>query len=226
MAKIVLALDLPDRNEALRFLDQVPALEWVKVGPALMSREGGSLIRDLRGRGLKVFLDLKWHDIPNTVAGAVTAAADLAVTMATVHTLGGAAMLKAAVQAGGSRCALIGVTVLTSHDAASYSQATGRSDVDLSRESGRLASVAMESGLGGVVCSPREAAAVRQRIGPEPWIVVPGIRRSSDPADDQVRTATPAEATRAGATHLVVGRPLLRAPAPAAALAALAEGAR
>jgi orotidine-5'-phosphate decarboxylase len=226
MAEIVLALDLPDRNEALRFLDRVPALQWVKVGPALMSREGGGLIRDLRGRGLKVFLDLKWHDIPNTVAGAVTAAADLSVTMATVHTLGGAAMLEAAVQAAGSRCALVGVTVLTSHDPASYSQATGRSDVDLSRESGRLASVAMEAGLRGVVCSPREAAAVRQRIGPEAWIVVPGIRRSSDPSDDQVRTATPTEAARAGATHLVVGRPLLRATDPAAALAELVEGAR
>ena len=226
MAEIVLALDLSDRNEALRFLDRVPALQWVKVGPALMSREGAGLIRDLRGRGLKVFLDLKWHDIPNTVAGAVTAAGDLSVTMATVHTLGGAAMLKAAVQAAGSRCALVGVTVLTSHDPASYSEATGRSDVDLSRESGRLASVAMEAGLRGVVCSPREAAAVRERIGPQPWIVVPGIRRSSDPSDDQVRTATPAEATRAGATHLVVGRPLLRATDPAAALAELVEGAR
>jgi len=226
MAEIVLALDLPDRNEALRFLDRVPSLQWVKVGPVLMSREGAGLIRDLRGRGLKVFLDLKWHDIPNTVAGAVTAAADLSVTMATLHTLGGAAMLRAAVQAAGSRCALVGVTVLTSHDSASYGEATGRSDVDLSRESGRLASVAMEAGLRGVVCSPREATAVRQRIGPEPWIVVPGIRRPSDPVDDQVRTATPAEATRAGASHLVVGRPLLRATDPAAALGELVEGAR
>ena len=135
-------------------------------------------------------------------------------------------MLKAAVEAAASRCALVGVTVLTSHDPASYSEATGRSDVDLSRESGRLASVAMEAGLRGVVCSPREAAAVRERIGRQPWIVVPGIRRSSDPSDDQVRTATPAEATRAGATHLVVGRPLLRATDPAAALAELVEGAR
>jgi orotidine-5'-phosphate decarboxylase len=226
MAEIVLALDLPDRSQALRFLDRVPALQWVKVGPVLMGREGSGLLQDLRARGLRVFLDLKWHDIPNTVAAAVTSAADLSVTMATVHTLGGLAMLKAAVQAAGSRCALVGVTVLTSHDAASYGQATGRNDVDLSREATRLAAIAVEAGLRGVVCSPQEAASVRQRVGPEAWIVVPGIRRPSDPPDDQVRTATPAEATLAGATHLVVGRPLLRATDPGAALAELVEAAR
>ena len=170
------------------------------------------------GRGLKVFLDLKWHDIPNTVAGAVAAAREMGASMATVHTLGGAAMLEAAVVAAGSELDLVGVTVLTSHDPSEYSRAVGRKDVDLSREVERQAMVAARAGLRGVVCSPLEVSLLRRRLGPDLYIVVPGIRRRSDASGDQSRVATAEDASANGATHLVVGRPVLQAPDPAAAL--------
>lgn len=217
MPEIVLALDLP-ASEARRLLDRLPALRWVKVGPVLFTREGPGLVRELVGRGLRVFLDLKWHDIPRTVAGAVEAARELGVAMATVHTLGGTAMLEAAARAGGASLGLVGVTVLTSHSPASYGAAVGRTPLGLEDEAVRLARLAIGAGLLGVVCSSLEAGAVRRAVGPDRWIVVPGIRRPGDPAGDQRRTATPAEAARSGATHLVVGRPILEAPDPGAVL--------
>jgi orotidine-5'-phosphate decarboxylase len=225
VAEIILALDLP-LTEALPLLDKLPELRWVKVGPILFNREGPALIGELRGRGLKVFLDLKWHDIPNTVAGAVIAARELDVSLATVHTLGGAAMLEAARRAAGGELGLLGVTVLTSHDAESYEAAVGRAEVSLLAEVGRLADIAVKAGLRGIVCSPLEAEAVRRSVGTAPWIVVPGIRRPSDPAGDQARTASPAEAVRRGATHLVVGRPILQAPDPAAAFGEILDSAK
>lgn len=218
MVEVIAALDLPGRDEALRWLDRVPALRWVKVGSVLMTREGAPFIRELTGRGLAVFLDLKWHDIPNTVAGAVAAARSLGVRMATVHTLGGRAMLEAASEAAGPELGVVGVTVLTSLDAAALSAALGRPAVDPAREVERLAHAARDAGLRGVVCSPLEAASVRRVVGPGGWVVVPGIRRAGDAPGDQARTATPIEAIRAGASHLVVGRPLLNAPDPAAVL--------
>src|SRR5688500_6077193 len=123
MAELILALDVPREADALRVLDRLPAVRWVKVGPILMTREGPSFVRTLTSRRLNVFLDLKWHDIPNTVAGAVTAAREIGVAMATVHTLGGRAMLDAATVAAAGELSLVGVTVLTSHDPASYSRA-------------------------------------------------------------------------------------------------------
>lgn len=218
MAELILALDLPRAADALSLLDQLPDLRWVKLGSILMTREGPGLIRQLAGRGLKVFLDLKWHDIPNTVAGAVAAAREMGASMATVHTLGGAAMLEAAVVAAGSELDLVGVTVLTSHDPSEYSRAVGRKDVDLSREVERQAVVAARAGLRGVVCSPLEVSLLRRRLGPDLYIVVPGIRRRSDASGDQSRVATAEDASANGATHLVVGRPVLQAPDPAAAL--------
>ena len=218
MAELILALDLPRGADALRMLDRMPALRWVKVGPILMTREGPGFVRTLTDRGLHVFLDLKWHDIPNTVAGAVTAARELAVSMATVHTLGGTPMLEAAAVAGGGQIALVGVTVLTSHEPAAYARAVGRSQVDIPGEVERQALVAADAGLQGVVCSPQEVSLLRRRLGPEPHIVVPGIRRPTDPATDQARVATARDAVANGATHLVVGRPVLQAGDPAAAL--------
>jgi orotidine-5'-phosphate decarboxylase len=218
VAEVILALDVPRRGDALRLLDQLPELRWVKLGPILMTREGPRLIRELSGRGLQIFLDLKWHDIPNTVAGAVTAAREVGVAMATVHTLGGKAMLEAAAVAAGGELALIGVTVLTSHDPASYALATGRPEVDLMQEVERQALVAVEAGLRGVVCSPHEVSLLHRRLGPERYIVVPGIRRRSDPSADQVRVSTAEDTVRDGATHLVVGRPVIQAGNPAAAL--------
>jgi orotidine-5'-phosphate decarboxylase len=217
MPELILALDMPRGADAHRLLDKLPELRWVKVGPILMTREGPGLVRELVDRGLKVFLDLKWHDIPNTVAGAVTAAREIGVTMATVHTLGGTMMLEAAAVAAGSDLALVGVTVLTSHDPAEYGRAVGRSEIDLAREVERQALTAAEAGLRGVVCSPQEVSLLRRRLGPDLFIVVPGIRRRSDPRADQVRVATAKDAANDGATHLVVGRPVLQAPDPAAA---------
>jgi len=219
--EIIIALDLP-ADDARRLLDRLPEARWVKVGSILFTREGPGFVRELAARGLQVFLDLKWHDIPNTVAGAVSAARDLGVGMATVHTLGGAAMMEAAARAAGDAFGLVGVTVLTSHTSEAFGRAVGRSGVAVLPEVERLAREAIGAGLRGIVCSPLEAATVRSAIGPDPWVVVPGIRRSGDATGDQARTATPAEATRAGATHLVVGRPILSAADPASAFRDLA----
>ena len=221
MAEIVLALDLPNGAAAVRLLERVPATPWVKIGSMLMTREGAPLVRALTARGHRVFLDLKWHDIPNTVAGAVRAARELGVAMATVHALGGRTMMEAAAEAAGGEMALVGVTVLTSHDPASYARAVGREDVSLTEEVTRQAAEVVGAGLAGVVCSPAEIAGVRGVLPDHAIVVVPGIRSRADAAGDQVRTATAAEAAAAGATHLVVGRPVLQATDPAAALARL-----
>jgi orotidine-5'-phosphate decarboxylase len=204
----------------------LPDARWVKVGSILMTREGPDLVRVLIDRGLRVFLDLKWHDIPNTVADAVSSARALGVSMATVHTLGGARMMESAAQAADGRLAIVGVTVLTSHDEASYGKAVGRGDVDLAREVERQSAEAMRAGLAGIVCSPHEVARVRSLTGPQSWVVVPGIRGRADARGDQVRVGTAAEAVAAGATHLVVGRPILAAADPAAALRGLLEEAQ
>ena len=223
MAEVLVALDLPTATEAMRLLERLPAAPWVKVGSILMTREGAPLVRTLVARGHRVFLDLKWHDIPNTVAGAVRAARELGVAMATVHTLGGRAMMEAATEAAGGALAMVGVTVLTSHDEASYGGAVGRDDVSLRDEVARLADEALAAGLAGVVCSPAEIEVVRRLLPDGARVVVPGIRSASDPVGDQVRVATAGAAAAAGATHLVVGRPILHAADPAAALARLAS---
>lgn len=221
MAEVVLALDLPSAAEAMRLLERLPGTPWVKVGSMLMTREGAPLVRVLVARGHRVFLDLKWHDIPNTVAGAVRAAREMGVAMATVHTLGGRTMMEAATEAAGGAVALVGVTVLTSHDEASYGLAVGREGVALDDEVARLADEAVAAGLAGVVCSPGEIEVVRRVLPEGARIVVPGIRSESDAAEDQVRVATAAAAAGAGATHLVVGRPILRDRDPAGVLARL-----
>jgi orotidine-5'-phosphate decarboxylase len=226
MAEVIVALDLPGGSEALRLLDRLPEARWVKVGSILMTREGPDLVRVLTDRGLRVFLDLKWHDIPNTVAEAVTSARLLGVSMATVHTLGGARMMEAAAEAADGRLGVVGVTVLTSHDTVGYARAVGRREAELPREVERLSGEAMRAGLAGVVCSPQEVALVRAVVGAEAWIVVPGIRARADARGDQVRVATAAEAVAAGATHLVVGRPILQAADPSAAFRGLLEEAQ
>jgi orotidine-5'-phosphate decarboxylase len=221
--ELIVALDVPSAREALPLVDRLTGLAWVKVGSVLMTREGPDLVRQLLDRGLHVFLDLKWHDIPNTVAGAVRAAREMGVAMATVHTLGGRAMMEAAARAAGPDLGLVGVTVLTSHDDTGYAGATGRDNVNLVQEVERQSRNAVEAGLRGVVCSPLEVSVVRGVVGPGQWVVVPGIRRAGEQPGDQTRVATPADAIQAGATHLVVGRPVLEAPDPAVAFQALLE---
>jgi orotidine-5'-phosphate decarboxylase len=179
----------------------------------LYLREGPALVREFGARGVRVFLDLKWHDIPSAVAGAVTAARGLGADMASVHCLGGHAMLAAAAQAAGE-LALVGVTVLTSHDASGFEQVVGREVADLGFEAERLARVAIGAGLRGVVGSGHELPRLRQALGTEPWIVVPAIRAPGETAGDQARSTDPADAVRRGATHLVVGRPITVAKDP------------
>ncbi len=215
MAELIVALDLESTTLALRLVDDLPGLEWAKIGPMLFVQDGTGLVRELKARGISVFLDLKWHDIPNSVAGAVRSAADLGVDLVTVHALGGPDMVAAARAAsGGVRIAA--VTVLTAHSATAYWDILGRvGSQGLGSEVTRLAGMAVAAGAHAVVSSPWEVAALRAVLGPEPWIVVPGIRPVGAALEDQQRTADPATAVRAGATHLVVGRPITRAKCPA-----------
>ncbi len=219
MTELIVAFDLPTGREALKLADRLPGLTWAKLGPVLYVREGPALVQEFAKRGVRVFLDLKWHDIPSTVAGAVRAARDLGAAMATVHTLGGRAMMVAAAQASDG-LPLVGVTVLTSHGADDFEQVTGRGVPDLGAEAERLARLAVSAGLKGVVASGHELGLLRAVLGPGPLMVVPGIRlpdETSPAADDQVRSMGPGEAARLGATHLVVGRPITQASDPAAA---------
>ena len=214
MAEVIVAFDQSSGREALALADRLAELRWAKVGSALFVREGPALVREFTTRNVRVFLDLKWHDIPSTVERAVAAARDLGVALATVHCLGGHEMLVAAVRAAGD-LPLVGVTVLTSHTTTEMERIVGRGVPDMGVESERLARLALAAGLRGVVTAGREIALVREALGREPWIVVPGVRLEGDPADDQARTVTPREAVRLGATHLVVGRSITRASDPA-----------
>jgi orotidine-5'-phosphate decarboxylase len=215
VAELFVALDLPDAPSAVALLDLLPDRAPVKVGSVLMTRAGSGFIRSLVANGHPVFLDLKWHDIPNTVRGAVEAAVDLGVSMVTVHALGGPAMIEAAAKAAGDRLAVVAVTVLTSHDAEAFGAVVGRGTPDLGAEVVRLARLAMGAGASGVVCSAEELAAVVPVVG-QGRVVVPGIRRAEDALGDQARVATPEAALAAGATDLVVGRPIVLAEDPAA----------
>jgi orotidine-5'-phosphate decarboxylase len=223
MPELIVAFDVASGRDALAIADRLPDLHWAKLGPVLFVREGPALVREFAARGVRVFLDLKWHDIPSTVAEAVSAARSLGVALATVHCLGGHEMLVAAARAAGEDLALVGVTLLTSHVPADVEQILGRGVPDLGFEATRLARLAVGAGLRGVVASGRDLGVLRATIGAEPWIVVPGIRPPGAPADDQARAVTPAEAVRHGATHLVVGRPITRAPDPAAAYRQILE---
>jgi orotidine-5'-phosphate decarboxylase len=223
VAELVLALDVPSRAEAMELLDRCPRVKWVKLGSVLFTMAGPGLVEQLKGRGLRVFLDLKWHDIPNTVTGAVARARTLGVDLVTVHALGGRAMLEAAKAAAGPDLGVVGVTVLTSHDSASFGEAVGRRDSVLADEVLRLALLAASAGLDGVVTAPLETAMIRSALGPGPLIVNPGIRRAGDQKGDQARVASVSAAVAAGATHLVVGRPVLDAPDPGAAWAGFQE---
>ncbi|MCX8100343.1 MAG: orotidine-5'-phosphate decarboxylase [Geminicoccaceae bacterium] len=222
---VLAAIDRPDLEGALALArGLVGAVGGLKLGLELFVAEGPAAVRALAATGLPIFLDLKLHDIPNTVAGAVRAAAGLGATLLTVHAAGGRAMLEAAVQAARAaavRPRLLAVTVLTSLDAGDL-EATGVAVAPL-EQAVRLARLAREAGLDGVVCSPQEIAAVRAALGREPLVVVPGIRPAGGPAGDQKRVATPAEALARGADLLVIGRPITAAPDPRAAALAIAR---
>ena len=229
--RVFVPLDTPDRDRALRLVQQLSgAVGGFKIGLELFAACGPDIVREIRERGASVFLDLKLHDIPNTVAGAAAAIARLGIDFYTVHAAGGPEMIRRAVEAAGGAAAEAGtrapttlaVTVLTS---------LNESDLDTvglvgptSEAAARLASLARDAGAGGVVCSPLEVEAVR-RVFPEGTLMVPGIRPhdgiGSD--DDQARTATPGRAVALGANRLVIGRPITRAKDPAAAARGIAR---
>lgn len=221
--RLIVALDVPSAREARELVRRIgDAAGLYKVGLQLFTAEGPHFVRELVSSGQKVFLDLKLHDIPNTVGLAVKQAADLGVNMLTVHGSGGAAMLRAAADAAAGRLTLLAVTVLTSMNDEDLQQigVSGR----VLDQALRLAALARAAGFGGVITSPREAAQLRKSLGEGFAIVTPGIRPAGGDLNDQQRVATPAEAIAAGASHVVIGRPITHSADPArAANAIIAE---
>lgn len=220
---IIVALDYASATAALALAEQLdPRRCAVKVGKELFTRAGPDVVRELVRRDFRLFLDLKFHDIPNTVAAACAAAADLGVWMLNVHASGGPQMLSDARLALGDapdRPRLIAVTVLTSLDDSDM-RAIGY-QADSAATALSLASLAAQNGLDGVVCSPREIAAMRASLGTEFLLVTPGIRPAGSDSGDQKRIMTPSAAVQLGASYLVIGRPITAAPDPMAALAAI-----
>jgi orotidine-5'-phosphate decarboxylase len=221
--RLIVALDVPNAAVASDLVNRLEGTcEWFKVGLELFTSAGPPVVERLVARGCSVFLDLKLHDIPNTVAGAVRSAAALGVRMLTVHAAGGPAMLAAArsaLEGLSEPPQLLAVTVLTSMDEAQL-RAAGVERAP-AEQVGLLAKMGLEAGIRGFVCSPQEVAALRALTSPEGVLVVPGIRPAGAESGDQRRIATPAEALRAGASYLVVGRPITQAPNPAEAAAAI-----
>ncbi|MGE9550071.1 orotidine-5'-phosphate decarboxylase [Erwinia amylovora] len=221
---ILVALDYADRDSALAFVDQIdPCSCRLKVGKEMFTLFGPQLVRDLQQRGFEVFLDLKFHDIPNTTAHAVAAAADLGVWMVNVHASGGARMMTAARDAllpyGKDAPLLMAVTVLTSMEASDLKDI----GIELSPadHAERLARLTQTCGLDGVVCSAQEAVRFKQALGADFRLITPGIRPAGSDAGDQRRIMTPQQAKQAGVDYMVIGRPITQAADPAAALAGI-----
>lgn len=221
---IIVALDVPTAEQALELARQVaPAVGAFKIGSELFTATGPDIVRRVRDTGASVFLDLKFHDIPNTVAKAVASAVRLDVQMLTIHAGGGLEMMRAAQhaaeqtasQSGRNPPLVLGVTVLTSMDSNALAEIGCQPNVAHQVE--RLARLAVQAGLRGLVCSPLEIVGLRRMLPTYMKLVTPGIRTGAEPADDQKRTLTPQEAIEAGANWLVVGRPIYAAPDPRAA---------
>jgi len=221
---IIAALDLPTAEQALKLAQELaPAVGAFKIGKELFTSAGPDIVKRVRDTGASVFLDLKFHDIPNTVAKAIASAVRLDVQMVTIHTSGGSKMMRdaeqsaqqTASQSGRNAPLVLGVTVLTSHDANTLAEIGCEPNVGKQVE--RLAQLAVNSGLRGLVCSPLEITALRQILPATMQLVTPGIRTGAEKADDQKRTLTPREAMQAGANWLVIGRPIYAAPNPRAA---------
>jgi len=218
-SRLIVALDVPDRDAAIQAVERLSGhVGFFKVGLEIFTREGPRLVQEIQGRGEKVFLDLKLHDIPNTVAGAVRSACKLGVQMLTVHASGGPKMLAAAsreARSASSPPLLLAVTALTSLSEADINGLGIPGPVEEWVE--RLAAAARDSGIPGIVASNSELPMLQRKFGNALQYVIPGIRPAGAATQDQSRTATPAEAIRAGANFIVVGRPIMQAPDPAQA---------
>lgn len=223
--KLILALDLPDRESALKILDGLRGkLEWVKIGLQMYLKYGANFVREVSGMGFKIFLDLKLFDIPNTVASAVESVSALPVSMLTIHASGGREMMRKAVESAAERnpeLLILGVTVLTSFDADSLAETGVELEPEWQVE--KLAKLAVDSGLKGLVCSPLEIEGLRSILPEDTVLVTPGIRPSGSSADEQKRIMTPADAARTGSDFIVVGRPILKAENPAFAVSKILE---
>lgn len=223
--KLILALDLPDRESALKILDGLRGkLEWVKIGLQMYLKYGANFVREVSGMGFKIFLDLKLFDIPNTVASAVESVSALPVSMLTIHASGGREMMRRAVESAAERnpeLLILGVTVLTSFNADSLAETGVELEPEWQVE--KLAKLAVDSGLKGLVCSPLEIEGLRSILPEDTVLVTPGIRPSGSSADEQKRIMTPADAARAGSDFIVVGRPILKAENPAFAVSKILE---
>ncbi len=227
--RIIVALDVDHRDEALSLIRQLEAVEIFKVGLELFTAEGPALLKEMRGMGKEAFLDLKLHDIPNTVAKAVRAATRHGVRMLTIHASGGREMMARAAQAASSeaekkqtaRPLLLAVTVLTSLKSDELQEIGMRPDAG--QQVLQLASLARTAGADGVVCSPQEIEMVKSEQGRDFLVVAPGIRPAWASAQDQKRIMTPSEAIRKGADYIVIGRPIIRAPSPREAFLRILE---
>jgi orotidine-5'-phosphate decarboxylase len=227
---IIAALDVPSAEQAWKLAEQIaPAVGAFKIGKELFVAAGPDIVRRVRNTGAGVFLDLKFHDIPNTVAKAVASAVRLDVQMLTIHTCGGSEMMRAAGKSaqdtaktlGRQPPLVLGVTVLTSADNATLAEIGCEPDAE--RQVSRLAQLAVKAGLRGLVCSPREIVDLRKILPADVQLVTPGIRTGAEKADDQKRTLTPREAIQAGASWLVIGRPIYAAENPRAAAEKILE---
>ena len=220
--RLIVALDVESASEAQRIVHAVgESASTFKVGKQLFTAEGPKVVRDLVGSGKKVFLDLKFHDIPNTVASAIVQAKHLQVSMLTVHASGGSKMLKAAADAAGSSTLVLAVTVLTSLTDEEVSEIGFAGNVQA--QALRLGALARANGIRGLVSSAHEAPALRRELGDDFAIVTPGIRPAGSAKGDQARVVTPGDALRAGATHIVVGRPITAALDPSRAAHEIVE---
>ena len=224
MNRVIIPLDVPSAEDAFALVDRLgDDADFYKVGFELYTRGGPEVVRELVARGKRVFLDIKLHDIPNTVAGAVAAASDLGVDLLTLHASGGPRMLESAAAAGSGDIRLLAVTVLTSLTPDEMSAVWGRDIRSVRDDVGRLALMGRDAGVDGIVASALEASWIRQQVGPGFLIVTPGIRPAGSDAGDQNRVATPGDAVRNGADYLVIGRPITQADDPVAAFSSVLQ---